>query len=223
MCGRFALNSSPTELAKLFNLPGLPEIKPRFNISPKQRIAAVRVQPDTGNREITELLWWLIPAWSKTSEVKYPTFNAVSETVAEKPAFRSAFKGGRRCLIPLNGFYEWKGEKGAKEPYFFRVHEEETFAIAGIWEKWEGAGEIIESCSILTTEANELVRPIHAKNRMPVILEQANFEDWLNPGTDLNKIQSLCVSYPAAKMYVHPVSRLVNSVRNDSIECIQAV
>jgi len=219
MCGRFALSVSPRELARQFNLPGLPKVVPRFNIAPGQRVAAVRLNREKNENELAELLWRLIPAWSKTKDIKYPTFNAVSETAAEKPSFRAAFKQGRRCLIPASGFYEWKGPKGDKQPYYIQVENERAFAMAGLWERWEGGEEVIESCTILTTAANELIRPIHEKNRMPVILAAMDYEKWLDPGTDLNTVQGLCRSFPSGRMSAHQVSRLVNSVKNDLPEC----
>ena len=220
MCGRFALKTSPEELARLFQLPDIPLIKPRYNVSPRQQIAAVRRNETSGERELASLLWWLIPSWSKTADIKYPTFNAVSETAAEKPSFRTPFKKGRRCLIPIDGFYEWKGDKGQKQPYFFHMRDKSPFALAGIWDVWQGEGQTIESCSVLTTEANDLVRPIHTKNRMPVILDPVSYDAWLNPTTKLAEIQALCRAYPPEKMDVFAVSKLVNSVKNESPECM---
>ena len=223
MCGRFALNTSIEEMLKMFDLEQAPEFAPRFNIAPRTEIAAVRLAPQSSRRELVPMLWWMIPAWAKKLEFKYPTFNAVSETAAEKPTYRDAFKKGRRCLVPADGFYEWKGPKGDKQPYFFHVKAGGPLAMAGLWEHWEGEGKSIDSCTILTTEANEIVRPIHERNRMPVILEPEQFARWLDPATSTDEIQSMCVPLAAEKMDVYPVGKLVNSVKNEGAELMERI
>ena len=147
--------------------------------------------------------------------------NARAETVAEKPAYRAAFKR-RRCLVPASGFYEWRKREGHKQPYYVAMKDFSPFAIAGLWEHWEGGdGSVIESCTLLTTTPNELVEPIH--NRMPVIIAREDFDDWLGPDTGPGTLMHLLRPYPADEMQAYPVSARVNSPANDAPECIEPV
>src|SRR5262249_41276153 len=149
--------------------------------------------------------WGLIPSWAKDKKIGARLINARAETVAEKPAFRSAFKH-RRCLIPADGFFEWKNEGGRKQPYYITLQDGGLFALAGLWEEWHsGAGEVMPSCTIITTEANEVVRPLH--ERMPVILEVTGYADWLDPTAKSKEaLLSLLRPFPAERMRAYPVS-----------------
>lgn len=215
MCGRFTLTSSVDDLMALFDLDESFEITPRYNIAPRQPVLAVRAKPDGAGREIVPMQWWLIPSWSKKVEYKYPTFNAVSETVHEKPSFRTPFKKGRRCIIPADGFYEWQAQGKAKQPYFIHKSDRSVIAMAGLWEYYEGDDGAFESCTILTCEANDLIRPIHARGRMPVILDPANFEAWLDPASDPESLKDLFQTYPNEAMAAYPVDRAVGRVGHD--------
>jgi len=159
MCGRYAQRTDPKKLAKEFKVPDVPDVKPRYNIAPTQDILAVYEAAD--GREMKFYKWGLVPSWAKDKSMGARLINARSETITEKPSFREAFKK-RRCIIPADGFYEWKRTEGKKQPFFFQMQDERPFGFAGLWERWEGAdGEVIHSCTILTTEANEVLRPIH--------------------------------------------------------------
>lgn len=219
MCGRFSLSASPAELATLFDLDNFPELPARFNIAPTQPVAVVRQAHDSTRREVTLMRWGLIPSWAKDISIGSRMINARAETVAEKPSFRAAFKR-RRCLIPASGFFEWQKRADRKQPYFIGMEEQGPFALAGLWEYWEGAdGSALETTTILTTTPNDLVKPLH--NRMPVILHPQDFSDWLNPSTRADFLMHLLRPYPAADMIAYPVSTLVNSPANDRPECVE--
>jgi putative SOS response-associated peptidase YedK len=220
MCGRFTLTDPDADLAVQFNLPEIPDMQPRYNIAPTQPVPAVRVSPQSPSREMVLLHWGLIPFWAKDPGMGGRLINARSETVAEKPAFRAAFRR-RRCLVVADGFYEWQKQNGGKQPFFIHLRTSRPFAFAGLWELWEGpdAG-VIESCTLLTTQPNDLLRPIH--NRMPVILHPKDYDLWLDPElqqTDL--LQPLLHPYPSEEMDAYPVSRWVNSPGNDDPSCIE--
>ncbi|MCP4426380.1 MAG: SOS response-associated peptidase [Chloroflexi bacterium] len=225
MCGRFAL-LAPSEsgeslgesLAEQFLLNSIPDLAPRYNIAPSQPVTAVRLHPHTNKRELTLFRWGLIPSWAKDTKFSARLINARAETVAEKPSFRTAFKR-RRCLIPASGFYEWQKANGDKQPTYIHAQDGRLLALAGLWEIWQSPdGSVIESCAILTTKPNELMAPIH--NRMPVIIEPADYSMWLDPGSRPEDGLHLLRSYPAAKMTAYPVSPHVNSPRNDDPQCI---
>lgn len=225
MCGRFALYISLEELADCFDLTDLPaQLAPRYNIAPTQPVGVVRVNPVTGKREWALTLWGLIPSWSKDPTMGARMINARAETVDEKPSFRAAFKR-RRCIIPASGFYEWMKKAGGKQPYFITAAHGEPLGFAGLWEGWHGPnGEEIESCTILTTDANEAIAPLH--DRMPVILAPEDYDEWLGDGKDaapahLARLKHLFRPYPAAQMQLYPVSTYVNSPRNEGEGCIE--
>ncbi|MCC7353120.1 MAG: SOS response-associated peptidase, partial [Anaerolineae bacterium] len=159
-------------------------------------------------------------SWAKDPTIGSRMINARSETVAEKPSFRSAFKS-RRCLVPADGFYEWQRQERGKQPFFIRMSEGTPFAIAGLWEHWQGPeGEVIESCTLLTTEANEMMRPLH--DRMPVILDPKDYDLWLDPGVQKREILlPLFRPYASEAMIAYPVRPVVNSPANDSPLCIE--
>jgi len=219
MCGRFALRASAEHLIKMFRLHRVLKLELRYNIAPTQPVAAVR-QVDA-ERELAYLNWGLIPSWSKDPKMAARMINARAETVATKPSFRSAFKS-RRCLIPADGFYEWKQtEKKTKQPYFIGLKNEKPFAFAGLWEHWESSdGSAIDSCTIITTEANDLLRNLH--DRMPVILHEQDYDRWLDPKrNNRDELQSLLVPYPDSEMSFFPVGTIVNNARNEMPDCVK--
>jgi len=220
MCGRFAQRSDPKRLAKEFKVAEVPQAEPRYNLAPTQNILGVRTVSD--EREMIFFKWGLIPSWAKDTSMGARLINARSETVEEKPAFRQAFKQ-RRCIIPADGFYEWQRTSGKKQPFFFRMRDERPFGFAGLWERWEGEeGQPINSCTILTTEANEVLRPVH--DRMPVILHTDNYSLWLE-GDERERalLTELLRPYPVKEMVGYPVSTLVNSPGNKGAELIEEV
>jgi putative SOS response-associated peptidase YedK len=218
MCGRFTLRTPEKVLANEFGVTEVPSVEARYNIAPTQTILAVQQTPD--GRQAKLLKWGLIPSWAKDPAMGAKLINARSETVTEKPAFRDAFRR-RRCLIPADGFYEWQRTGGRKQPYFFRLRDERPFAFAGLWEIWEsGEGETIESCTILTTEANELLRPVH--DRMPVILDAKDYDLWLVASMKMAELlRGLLRPFPAERMVSSPVSQRVNSPSQDDSQCIE--
>ncbi|CAG1023373.1 SOS response-associated protein YedK [Methylococcales bacterium] len=218
MCGRFVLDSPPELIAESFGLDDVPALTPRYNIAPSQDIPVIRAP--AGVRECVLTRWGLVPAWSKEPRTEYSTINARAETVSTKPAFRDAFRR-RRCLVVADGFFEWARAEGkAKTPYFIRLKAPGPFAFAGLWERWEKDGQTLETSSILVTEANDLMRPLH--DRMPVILARDDYGLWLDPGIcDPARLQPLLKPYPTEQMQAYPVSTAVNSVRNDGESLIR--
>jgi putative SOS response-associated peptidase YedK len=220
MCGRYTLSTNAQVLADLFRLEEAPALPPRYNIAPTQEVAIVRSEGEPGLRRMALARWGLIPSWAKDREIGARMINARADTAAEKPAFRSAFKS-RRCLIPADGFFEWQAREGRKQPHLIRRRDGGVLAFAGLWERWAPAGEeAIESCVILTTAANEVLRPIH--DRMPVILPPEAWPLWLDPAErERERLQPLLVPYPAAAMMAYPVGLAVNSPRRDDPSCIE--
>ncbi|MBM9538499.1 SOS response-associated peptidase [Desulfobulbus alkaliphilus] len=197
-----------------------PPVFENYNITPSQDILAIRLAPESAQPEYALLHWGLVPFWSKTATTKFPLINARAEGIEKKPSFRGPFKH-RRCLIPARGFYEWQQIDGRKQPYFFRPVDDGLFLLAGIWDNWQGDdGTVIESCAIITTEANAQIRPIH--ERMPVILNEENLSAWLDPGT--NQQTSLALLTPfAAPMTIHPVNSKVNNPRHNGPDCVARI
>ncbi len=231
MCGRFTLSQSADAIAKAFQVDEVPEFPPRYNIAPTQPVPVVRMEGAQPSRKLVLLYWGLVPSWANDLKMGVRMINARAETVAEKPSFRTAFKR-RRCLIIADGFYEWQKidgkqandqkTKGKKQPFYFQVGDHQPFAFAGIWEHWEGSGEAIESCAILTTEANQVLQPVH--ERMPVILQPEDYEQWLDPSVQkAESLQPLLRPYPPDTMQRYPVSPQVNSPSFDTPDCIQPV
>lgn len=224
MCGRFANTlTNPDVLQASFNLQNPPEqLQARYNVAPMTPIATV-VQDETGANHLAMMKWGLVPSWSKDAKMGNKLINARAETAAEKPAFRSAFKR-RRCLVIATGFYEWQQQAdGPKVPMFITVQGGDPFGMAGLWENWTNpdTGEILSTCTILTTSPNALMERIH--NRMPVILPREVYDDWLNvTGEDASHLQALLAPYPAEQMSAYPVSRAVNNVRNDDPSLVEA-
>jgi len=218
MCGRFTLSQSAEAIASTFQLSTVPELAPRYNIAPTQPIATILLEGD--RRQFQMLRWGLIPSWAKDASMGAKLINARAETVAEKPAFRSAFRR-RRCLVVADGFYEWQPQKGKKQPFYFRLQDGQPFAFAGLWETWQAPdGEKIDSCTLLTTAANSLLRSVH--DRMPVILKPEDYNQWLDPQIQKpEQLQPLLQPYSSEAMVAYPVSTNVNNPSNDLPECIE--
>jgi putative SOS response-associated peptidase YedK len=220
MCGRYSLHTHPEVIALYFKLGLLPEITPRYNITPGTNVLIIRQDPQKGR--IADLYrWGLIPSWAKDPAIGNKLANARAETVAEKPSFRSAFKRWR-CLIPASGFYEWKAVAGRKQPYYIRPMGADLFAFAGLTERWMGPDGLVHTCSIITTDANELMRGIH--NRMPVILAPEDHAAWLDPANQATeKLKALLKPSPTNLMAAHPVSTRVNTPKNDAPALLEPV
>jgi putative SOS response-associated peptidase YedK len=222
MCGRYRLAKRKQLVEEQFNT--VPESddeqdwKPRYNIAPTQPVPVIRQNPKETVRELSMMRWGLIPLWSKDSSGAARMINARSETAATLPAFRDAFKL-RRCLIPADGFYEWEKAGKVRQPHCFEVNKGELFAFAGLWERWKNPnGEWIKTCSILTTTPNALTLAIH--DRMPVILDRADYDLWLDPGMrNVDAATEMLKPYDSRIMRCYPVSSRVNNVINDDKEC----
>src|ERR1039457_4201340 len=217
MCGRFTLQIPPEMLAEIFGLMEIPVYPFRYNIAPTQQIPVIR---QNGQNHLEFLRWGLIPSWAKDHAVGNRMITARSETVAEKPAFRTAIKY-KRCLIPSSGFYEWVKEGDTKRPIYIHLKDDPLMVFAGIWEQWKSPeGGIIESCSILTTHSNKLIEPIH--DRQPVILHPEEFNLWLDRNmTDPEKLKRFYQTYPSERMGMYQVSPQVNNPRNDFSDLIR--
>ena len=227
MCGRYTNRFTWKELHERLDLIGTPlNLRPRYNVAPSQDVAAVRAS--NSGRSLAMLRWGLIPAWARDPAIGHKLINARSETAAEKPSFRSAFRH-RRCLIPADGFYEWQRRGGARQPWLFGLRDGAPMIFAGLWERWtvpEGAAltgslaerspsDAVETCTILTTAANETVAPVHG--RMPVILPPDAWDAWLAGK------QVPLGPCPADAMTAHPVSTHVNRPANDDPRCVEPV
>ena len=211
MCGRFALFASPELTAEYFALAQPPALAPHYNVTPGQDVAAVRVDRD-GRRALRALRWGLVPFWAKDATIGRRLINARLDSLRDKPAFREAF-ARRRCLIPASGFYEWGvDDAGKKQPFFIRPRGEPLLAMAGLWERWRPqGGEPLETCVIVTTDANALLAPIH--DRMPVLLSRAAQDVWLDPSSDVAAIVELAAQ--GAELETWAVGTAVNDPRND--------
>jgi putative SOS response-associated peptidase YedK len=219
MCGRYVVKTPVSQLATMFDLMDVPPLTPRFNVAPTQMVPAVRLKPETKKRELVMLKWGLIPAWAKDAAIGSQMIMARADTVEQKPAFKSAFQK-RRCLMVADGFYEWQKTNGKKQPYFIGLKDQSPFAFAGLWEHWKNPeGDAVESCALITTDANDIVRPIH--DRMPVILQRPDYEKWLDlENQDTTALQKLLQPYPGEAMMAYPVSSFVNSPKNESSRCV---
>ena len=216
MCGRFVLHTPPASLAGYFDIDAIPDLAASYNIAPSQPVAAVRMPGQ--HRELVLLRWGLVPSWAKEAKTNYSMINARAETVAEKPAYRTAFRQ-RRCLIPADGFYEWRQTPDGKQPYYICMQQDGVFALAGLWEHWEKQDEVVESCTIIVTEANDTIRPVH--DRMPVIIQPSDFDRWLDPESrDADAMKALLQPWPANEMTIYPVSKAANSPANNDARCI---
>ncbi len=217
MCGRFSLfDILGLEVRFKIYLPDY--VMPRYNIAPSQEILAI-TRGEEDEHQARPFKWGLIPFWARTVAPSKKMINARAETVHKKPSFKESFKN-KRCLIPADGFYEWKKGEKRKRPYRISLKGGELFAFAGLWEEWSSSeGETIRSCAIITTYANRLVETVH--ERMPVILERSVEEAWLAADTDTSTLQELLRPYPAQFMELYQVSDLVNSPQNDRAEIIK--
>lgn len=221
MCGRFTLTIDPASLQKMFEGFAFPSwYSARYNIAPSQPVLAI---PNDAGQKADFFIWGLIPSWAKESSPTVGLINARAETLAEKPSFRGSLKY-KRCLIPANGFYEWKAQPGlkAKQPYYIYRKDHEPLAFAGLWDEWHAKdGSVVRTCVIITTTPNELILPLH--NRMPAILERHAFAAWLDPAPQPPQaVLPLLRPYPAELLQLHPVSPAVNNPANDRPECILA-
>jgi putative SOS response-associated peptidase YedK len=221
MCGRFAFHSPRETLAQLFALGDrVPELPARWNIAPGTDVPVVRVASD-GARELVSLRWGLVPSWSKDRSIGQRLVNARAETLSEKPAFRTAFRR-RRCLVPADGYYEWRVVTGGKQPYFVHAASGRAFAMAGLWEHWvdPADGKQVDTCVIVTREAAGLVSEIHT--RMPVIVPESAYAAWLDPTSDpAALLAELVTGEPALRLDAYAVSRRVNSPRNEGAELVE--
>ena len=217
MCGRYTLKTPASVLTELFDIEEAPSsVTPSYNIAPTQRVATVL--SENGKRKLEMLRWGLVPSWADDPEIGNRMINARAETVAEKPSYRKAFRKSR-CLVLADGFYEWQKTESSKQPFHIRMKDESPFAFAGLWESWDN-GEEIRSCTIITTNANDLVGEVH--NRMPVILQLEDYEMWLDPDFDEREpLTSLLKPFPADVMEAYPVSRRVNKPSNNEPGCIE--
>lgn len=224
MCGRYTLQVSPETLAAQLELDQVPDLVPRYNIAPTQNAPVVRLSLPEEARALTMMRWGLVPFWTKDPKIGNRMINARSETAASKPAFRAAF-AKRRCIVPADGFYEWRKSSEGKQPYRIVVDDGVPFAMAGLWESWrpEDAGEEAEpllSYTILTTTPNDKIAALH--DRMPVILAAEEIDRWLDPAAgDKDALSALLDAFPAERMSAYPVSRTVNSPANDVPGCIE--
>ncbi len=220
MCGRYALYGPVSRLRGHFDVDfDAIGFVPRYNVAPQQFAPIVRERD--GAREVAMLRWGLLPSWAKDPAIATRLIQARVETAAEKPAFRSAFKA-RRCLVPADAFYEWAQTPAGKQPYLVRLRSGEPLALAGLWERWRGPdGEVLDTYTILTTDANALIAPLH--ERMPVILPPESWALWLNPARTPQQVLPLALPYPAPALAMHPVARRVGNVRNDDPGLIEPV
>lgn len=216
MCGRYRLSRRKQIIDEYFDVESGDDWSPRYNIAPTQPVPVVRQNPKQPRRELSLLRWGLIPSWAKSLSGS-PMINARSETAATLPAFRDPLKF-RRCLIPADGFYEWRRKGTAKLPFCFEVNDGEIFAFAGIWDRWKDhVGQWIRSCSILTTTPNTVTSVIH--DRMPVILDRESYDLWLDPAmNNVEEVSELLKPY-AGTMRCYPVSSRINRVVNDDPAC----
>jgi putative SOS response-associated peptidase YedK len=219
MCGRCTLKTPVNILAEQFQIDEYPSsMSASYNIAPTQEVAAVIAEE--GKRKLEMLHWGLIPSWADDPQVGNRMINARGETVSVKPSFRKAFRN-HRCLVLADGFYEWQKTGDGKQPYYIRMEDGSPFAFAGLWESWNDGREI-RSATIITTDANDVVAPIH--NRMPVILRPEDYDLWLDPDFDEKELlTSLLKPYPAEAMEAYPVSRRVNRPSNNEPSCIESV
>lgn len=225
MCGRFTLNTTDDALIDVFDLAEVPEelVASRFNIAPTDPVPIVRASAD-GSRALTAARWGLLPGFAPdvASKSKRPLINARAETVATRGIFKHAFRR-RRCLVPSDGWYEWKKAPDGRQPFRFVRHDRRPFGMAGLWEQLTTQdGEVIESCTVITVAPNTLAGQYH--NRMPLVLDPAHFALWLDPAvTDPTRLERLLATPNEHWLYVYPVSRRVNSVRNQGPDLIDAV
>jgi len=217
MCGRYLLISPVEAMRRFFDVGGLLNLPPRYNIAPTQDAPVLRLDK-SGNRELMQMRWGLVPLWAKDLSGGARCINARSETVATNSTFRDAFLR-RRCLIPSDGFFEWEKKGKVRQPWWIGPAEGGLMALAGVWERWRNPeGGVVRTYAVITTAANEMVSRLH--DRMPVVVPPEDFAVWLNPETTADRLKAIMRPYPSERMRAHPVSRRLNDVRNDDEECI---
>ena len=219
MCGRYAFFSPAEAVRRTFALADVPSLEPRYNIAPTQPVPAVRMGEE-GARAFAVLHWGLVPKWAKERAIGNRMINARAETLAEKPAFRDAFRK-RRCLVLADGWYEWQVAPGGKQPWFIRMKDARPFAFAGLWERWKDPadGSTLESCAIVTTDASASIRKIH--ERMPVVLAEADWDRWLDTAySDTGTLAELLHPFDPQSLEAWPVSREVNAPKNQGAQLI---
>jgi putative SOS response-associated peptidase YedK len=213
------LRTPPEEIADHFDLEDVPTLEPRFNIAPGQGVSTISISDPQRSSTLQLRRWGLIPSWAKDERIGNRQINARAETVAEKPAYRNAFRR-RRCLVPVDGFYEWSGASSPKQPYHIGLEGGALFAFAGLWEHWRNpAGRVIESCTLLTTEANGILRELHS--RMPVIVDPERYSLWLDSDvSDPERLKPVVEGHLADTLRFYPVSLHVNDTRRDDPHCL---
>lgn len=228
MCGRYRLSKTERYLLEKFRVRSRADFQwqPRWNIAPTDEVPVIRQERKEPVRTITKMRWGLIPYWAKDASIGSRMINARAESVTEKSAFKDAFER-RRCLVPADAFYEWKkrsnGTRIVRQPFLIRMKNDEAFAFAGVWDRWKSPeGKIVESVSILTTDANPLVSDVH--DRMPVIVPSEHYDLWLDPGFhDVNALIEILKPFNPAEMEMKPVSERVNSPKNDDADCAKEI
>jgi putative SOS response-associated peptidase YedK len=223
MCGRFRLSRRKQIIEEHFDTADWQDDwSPRYNVAPTQPVPVIRQHPKEPIRQISLMKWGLVPHWARDVSIASSTINAKSETAATKPAFRDPLKF-RRCLIPADGFYEWKRNGGSKQPYCFEINDGELFAFAGLWDGWKNPeGQWVKTCTILTTTPNAVTSAIH--DRMPVIVRPDSYDLWLDPGmSDVRAVSELLKPYDARLMRSYPISTRINHVANDDEDCSRSV
>jgi putative SOS response-associated peptidase YedK len=219
MCGRYAMISAPETIRARFGYPETPNFPPRYNIAPTQPIAIVRLAE--GRRQFALVRWGFIPSWVRNPATVSLMFNARGETAADKPAYRAAMRR-RRCLVPADGFYEWRRDGGRKRPYWIYPRGGGPIAFAGLWEVWNGPnGEEMETAAILTTRANRTLAPLH--ERMPVVIRPEAFDFWLDPNVDVASAAALIAPAPDDLLEAREVSGMVNRAANDGPALLASV
>ncbi|BBL57548.1 SOS response-associated peptidase [Methylomonas koyamae] len=219
MCGRFQLTASPEDIAEHFQLTRLPKYQPSYNITPARKILCI-VELEDKSLKAVNLFWGLVPSWSKDTKNSHHLINARAETVHEKPSFRTAFHK-RRCLIVAQGFYEWQKLESGKQAFHIHRQDNQLFAFAGVWEHWQQEQQTLYSCSVITTEATELMQPIH--DRMPVILPPDHYSNWLDKYTSVDQAFMLLDNLAYANMTTTPISDWVNNPRHEDDLCITPI
>jgi putative SOS response-associated peptidase YedK len=219
MCGRF-MTRTDAAMARAWQLRRPPPTFASYNVTPSTRVPIVRLAED-GAREAVLMRWGMIPSWAQGATTKYATINATAERMKTAPVYRGPWKRGQRCLFPVSGFYEWQAITGrpTKQPWFIRVADQDLFALGGLWESSRREdGTVIESCTIVTLPANELLAEIHnTKKRMPLILPRDAYEGWL--GTQNDAAEAFIQPYPSSRLEAWPVSTYVNSPKHDDPRC----
>jgi putative SOS response-associated peptidase YedK len=221
MCGRFVLMTPSKSLAEQFDVDEAFHEAPRYNVAPTQNVWIIRINQQSGQREMRAVKWGLIPSWAKDPSMGNRLINARCESVQTKPAFKSCFRF-RRCLVPADGFYEWENTGKVRQPHLFRMADGSPFAFAGLWDRWKAPdGRITESCTIITTPANEKIISIH--DRMPAILKPGDYGIWLDPKARPDMLLKLLVPFSSELMTGTPVSAKVNKATYEGPDCIEPI